>query len=98
MLCRIEIVETHARAIYARAVVNCVQVVRMCFKLCSPFCGSWVAMEPLRKELRTLRARRGMQKLRSGEHAGLSAFTLQTALLIAVLLGYFFAAGAAWLF
>lgn len=55
-------------------------------------------MEPLRKELRTLRARRGMQKLRTDADTGLSALTLQTALLISVILGYDFAAGAAWLF
>ena len=54
-------------------------------------------MEQLRKKLRRLQARQLMQQRRRDEKTNLSQFTLQTALLISLVLGYDFSAGAAWL-
>lgn len=56
-----------------------------------------VAMEELRKELRNLRSRRGMQHLRRHEETQLSHVTLQAALRISLMLDCGFSAGAVWL-
>ena len=54
-------------------------------------------MEQLRKELQKLRQQQCMRKRRRVQDTNLSPYTLQTALLISLLLGYDFSAGAAWL-
>jgi len=54
-------------------------------------------MEQLRKELHKLRSQQYMRNRRRDAQTNLSSFTMQTALLICVILDYDFAAGAAWL-
>ena len=54
-------------------------------------------MEQLRKDVRRLQKRSHMQQKRRAEGTSLSHFTLQTAMLIALLLQYDFSAAAVWL-